>query len=205
MHCKPIERTPWTQTTFPQFARHQLRAVQSNLPTAPRSPRSDSRRRSMCLPSVSSCAIRSLRSPTARTPSPRWSRKPINSAAIASLHSTPKAGARQCRRSMANGSAARSWQRRPSDRSTPHRHAMTCHRRQRSYRWARPNSGAMPQTRRSSPTSTPKLSVPHLSHDSKHRVQIPRRHVARGLHRVDVPACDRHQQPVGGAVDGRRG
>ena len=38
-----------------------------------------------------------------------------------------------------------------------------------------------------------------------HGVQVPRRHLARGFHGVDVPAGDRYQQSVGGAVDGRRG
>jgi hypothetical protein len=38
-----------------------------------------------------------------------------------------------------------------------------------------------------------------------HRVPLPRRHLARGLHRVDLPPGHRHQQPVGRPLDGRRG
>src|SRR5207245_311002 len=64
----PTARTPWMPTTLLLVAHRWPRAARSNLPTAPPSARSASRRRSTFRASDTNCAIRSPKSRTGRTP-----------------------------------------------------------------------------------------------------------------------------------------
>ena len=210
----------------------RLEAAPSSPPTAPPSPRSASRRRSRCPASATNCAIPSPNSPTGPTTSRNdrqgrpARRQPLH------RRSMPMASARRCRRWTANGNAGRSARRRPSGRSTPTPGATrrretgegrsdsqgACSRHgapepveaadtkalaridaqaERAALVARLESALMERyIIKRAPVTVGDVS------DRPHRVPLPRRHVARGLHRIDLPAGHRHQQPFGRAVDG---